>query len=191
MRRPPNLSAAEALAPGGVTPVYPDPVETAVDVELPDGVKLSIDDPGLLRRLRDGLSDRHNLRLVRSDRAMTDCRPISLFNVWTAAQLGNEIGTAVDRRRFRANIYADFLFQQPFGENELVGRTVRIGPKATFAVLDRDPRCKMITLDPDTAEMNPAVMRCVAREHGGTAGIYAAVLIEGTIEVGDEIILLN
>jgi uncharacterized protein YcbX len=190
MRRPPNLSAAEALVPG-VTPVYPEPVDTAVDVQLPDGGKLPIDDPGLLHRLREGLGDRHALRLLRSDRAMTDCRPISLFNVSTASQLGDEIGTTVDPRRFRANIYMDFDSHQPFAENELVGHVVKIGPKATFAVLERDPRCKMITLDPDTAQQNPDVMRSVARDHSGAAGIYAAVLVEGTIGVGDEIILLK
>jgi uncharacterized protein len=190
MRRPPNLSAAEALAPG-VTPMYPRPVDTAVDVQLPDGGKLSVDDPDLLHRLRQGLGDRHELRLVRSDRAMTDCRPISLFNVWTAAQLGDEIGTAIDPRRFRANIYMDLDSHQPFAENELVGRVLRIGSRAAFAILERDPRCKMITLDPDTAEQSPAVMRAVARDHGGTAGIYAAVLVEGIISVGDEIMLLN
>jgi uncharacterized protein YcbX len=122
---------------------------------------------------------------------MTDCRPISLFNIWTAAQIGDEIGTAADPRRFRANIYTNFDSQQPFVEDELVGRVLRVGPKVTLAILERDPRCKMITLDPDTAEQNPAVMRTVARAHGGTAGIYAAVLVEGTIGVGDEIAMVD
>lgn len=190
MRRPPNLHAAEALSPG-ITPVYPQPVETTVDVTVPGGETFSIDDPALLYHLRDGLGDRHELRLLRSDRAMTDCRPISLFNIWTATQLGDEIGTAVDPRRFRANIYMDLDSRQPFAENEFVGRVVRIGPRATFAILERDPRCKMITLDPDTTEQNPALMRSVARQHGGTAGIYAAVLVEGTITIGDEMTVLN
>ena len=49
----------------------------------------------------------------------------------------------------------------------------------------------MITLDPDTAEANPEVMRRVARAHDGKAGVYGAVLVEGTIRPGDEIVLLN
>lgn len=190
MRRPPNLGEAEALGPG-VTPVYPAPADTAVDVQAPDGETLAIDDPGLIQRLRQGLRDRHDLSLRRSDRAMTDCRPISIFNVWTAEQLGNEIGTPIDQRRFRANIYIDLNGREPFAENELVGTVLRIGPKATLAVLERDPRCKMITLDPDTAQQNPAVMSLVARNHDGTAGVYAAVLVEGTICAGDEIALLD
>jgi uncharacterized protein YcbX len=144
-----------------------------------------------LRRLGAGLRDRHELTLLRSDRAMTDCRPVSLFNVWTARQLGDEVGAPIDQRRFRANIYIDLKSQEPFAENEFIGRVFRIGPKATIAILERDPRCKMITLDPDTSQPNPEVMRCVARNHGGHAGVYAAVLVEGTIRAGDEIALLN
>jgi uncharacterized protein YcbX len=190
MRRPPNLDEADALVPG-VTPMYPLPADTLVNIEAPDGEMFSIDDSRLLQRLSDGLGDRHTLTLLRSDRSLTDCRPLSIFNVWTARQLGVEIGAPVDQRRFRANIYIDVKSQEPFAENRLVGRVLRIGPKATVAILERDPRCKMITLDPDTAVQNPAVMRCVARDHDGTAGVYAAVLVEGIISSGDEIALLN
>ena len=49
----------------------------------------------------------------------------------------------------------------------------------------------MITLDPDTAQPNPEVMRRLARDHEGKAGIYGAVLAEGTIRSGDEIALLD
>src|SRR6266566_3824336 len=100
MRRPPNLDEADALAPG-VTPLYPAAADTAVEVESPDGETYAIDDPILINRISDGLGDRHTLTLVRSDRSMTDCRPVSVFGIWTARQLSDEIGTAIDRRRFR------------------------------------------------------------------------------------------
>jgi hypothetical protein len=38
---------------------------------------------------------------------MTDCRPVSLFSIQTGRQLGDEIGTTIDKRRFTANIYMD------------------------------------------------------------------------------------
>ncbi|MGI8770720.1 MAG: MOSC domain-containing protein [Acidobacteriaceae bacterium] len=60
-----------------------------------------------------------------------------------------------------------------------------------IAVLERDPRCKMITLDPDGAGPNPEVMKRLARSHQGYAGVYAAVLVEGVIRPGDAISLLN
>jgi uncharacterized protein YcbX len=190
MRRPPNLDEAEALAPG-VTPVYAVEPDTAVDVTAPDGKTYHIDDPTLIDRLSDGLRERHALSVVRSDRSMTDCRPVSIFGVWTARQLSDEVGTEIDKRRFRANIYIDFGSRKGFAEDDLVGETLRIGRKATMAILERDPRCKMITLDPDTAQQNPDVMRGVARNHDGKAGVYAAVLIEGTIQPGDEVAVLG
>jgi len=47
----------------------------------------------------------------------------------------------------------------------------------------------MITLDPDTAQPNPEVMRCLARDHEGKAGVYAAVVVEGTVRPQDKITL--
>ena len=55
----------------------------------------------------------------------------------------------------------------------------------------RDSRCKISTLDPDTAEPNPQMMKLLAREHEGKAGIYGAVLVEGTIRPGEQIALLD
>ena len=190
MGRPSNLDEAEALGPG-VTPVYPAAADAAVDIHTPDSERFSIDDPSLIKRISDGLGDRHTISLLYSDRSMTDCRPVSVFGTWTARQLSDEIGTAIDQRRFRANIYVDFASQKGFVEDELVSQRLKIGGKATIAILERDPRCKMITLDPDTAQQNPDVIRCVTRNHDGKAGVYAAVLIEGTIRAGDEVALLD
>jgi uncharacterized protein len=72
-----------------------------------------------------------------------------------------------------------------------VGRTLRIGARTAVAVVKRDSRCKISTLDPDTARPNPEVLRRLARDHEGQAGIYAVVLAEGTIRAGDEINLLD
>jgi uncharacterized protein len=158
-----------------------------VDVETPTGEKLAIDDPVLIDLLRQGIRDRHKLTLFRSDRAMTDCRPVSLFSLQTAQQLSEEVGAPLDKRRFRANIYLDLASRGGFSENQFVGHMLQIGSKVVIAVSDRDPRCKMITLDPDTTQANPEVMRCVARAHEGKAGVYGAVLVEGTIRPGDPV----
>ena len=154
MAMPPNLAEAQALGPG-ITPLYADPADLMVDVETPSGEVLAIDDPRLIDRLREGARDGHELSLLRSERALTDCRPFSLFSIQTARQLSEEIGVELDKRRFRANAYVDLASGAGFGENEWVGRRLRIGAKAEIAVTDRDPRCKMITLDPDTGQANP------------------------------------
>ncbi len=188
-RCPPNLAEAEALKPG-VTPLYPPVGDLLADVTTPSGAVLAIDDPALAELLRAASGIARPLTLLRSDRAITDCRPVSLIAVQTAAALGTDLGMAVDQRRFRANIYMDLANAAGFAENAFVGRSVRIGAKAVVAVLERDPRCKMITLDPDTGAASPEILRTVAGAHGGTAGIYGAVLVEGTVRPGEVIELL-
>jgi uncharacterized protein YcbX len=190
MTKPANLAEAEAIGPG-LTPVYPDSADLALDVDTPLGDRLPIGDARLIDLLRAKIRESHELTLLRSDRAMTDCRPISLFSIHTARQLGEELGTSLDKRRFRANIYLDLKSGRGFDEDKLVGRTLRVGAKTTIAVLERDPRCKMITLDPDTGQQNAEVMKQLARAHETKAGVYGAVLIEGTIRSGDDISLMD
>ena len=188
--QPVNLAEAASLGPG-VTPIYPSSVDFAVDVETSSGAVFTIDDPALIEALSDGLEDGHTLSLVRSDRALTDCRPVSLFSLQTVRQIGEEIGGGLDKRRFRANVYADFGSMAGFAEEAFMGRRLRIGERAEITVVERDPRCKMITLDPDTAEANAEILRKVARDHEGFAGLYGAVLVEGTVRPGDAIEVLG
>jgi len=190
--QPPNLSDAERLAPGlHLNPMYAEPADLMVDVETQSGEILAIDDPALFRMLRARIDEAHILTLVRSDRAMTDCRPVSLLSVQTVQQLGEELGTVVDERRFRANIYVDFFSAGGFSEDGLVGRSLRIGSQAVIAILERDPRCKMITLDPETGVATPAFLQQVTEAHGGMTGVYGAVLVEGTLRQGDVVTLLD
>jgi len=190
MVRPPNLAEAEAMGPG-LTPVYASPADFMVDVETPEGELLPIDDPRLIRELRKGIRETHELTLLRSYRAMTDCRPISLFSMQTVRRLSQELECDLDRKRFRANIYVELTSKNGFGEDEFVGGTLKVGDKAVITVTERDPRCKMITIDPNTAKANPEIMRRVARAHDGKAGVYGAVLVEGTVRPGDQIALLS
>ncbi len=187
---PPNLAEAEALSPI-LNPIAAAPADLAVDVETPTGEVLAVDDPALLRQLAEGAGDGHSLALLRSERSLTDCRPISFFSLQTARQLGEEVGAVLDKRRFRANVYLDLGAVDGFSENALVGRRLRIGSKVVVSVSDRDPRCQMITLDPDTAAPSPEILRKVNQAHDCTAGVYGAVLAEGTIRAGDPVEVLD
>jgi uncharacterized protein YcbX len=188
--QPVNLTEAEKMPPGA-NPIFADREEMMIDVETPAGYTLAIDNPVLIDMLRNGIDDKHQLTLLRSERAMTDCRPLSLFAVQSARRLSEETGTLVDKRRFRANVYLDLTSSDGFTEDEFVGRSVRLGPKVVVSILERDPRCAVITLDPDTGEKTPALLKRVAQDHSGTAGVYGAVLVEGTLRKGDPIELLN
>ncbi len=124
--RPPNLTEAMSIAPG-VTPANAEPSDLALDVVTPSGAVLAVEDPALMEMLCEGLRGENQLTLIRSDRALTDCRPVSLISLQTVRQVEAELGMPVDQRRFRANIYLDLAADEGFAEEKLVGRRLRIG----------------------------------------------------------------
>jgi hypothetical protein len=188
--KPPNLTEAESIAPG-VTPANGEAEDMVLDIVTPSGELISVDDPAVIKLLGEGIGEKNQLTLVRSDRALTDCRPVSLISLQTVRRIESELSMPIDKRRFRANIYLNFAAESDgFAEDNFVGRRLRIGSKATIMVLERDPRCKMISLDPDTGEHNPQVLRKVAQAHDNYAGVYCAVLVEGLLKKGDSIELV-
>lgn len=188
--RPPNLAEAMTIAPG-ITYANADWRDLMVDVVLPSGAIVSIDDPALIEMLGKGIDKNNVLTLVRSDRALTDCRPLSLVSMQTIRQFEGEVKIPLDKRRFRSNIYVDLPSGAGFAEDEFVGRRLRLGSQAVIAVLERDLRCKIISLDPDTGDHNPQVLRTAVETHNSFVGVYCAVLVEGCIAKGDPIKLLD
>src|SRR5882724_9653667 len=177
--RPINLIEAESR---NANPLVADLAELVVD-----GKTVAINDPALIEMLRADVDQKHQVTLMQSQRAMTDCRPVSVFSLQSAQQLAEETGTRVDKRRFRANVYIDLTSANGFAENDLVGRSVKIGPKVVISILERDARCVIIALDPDTGEQAPAILKKVAQAHDGMAGVYGAVLVEGLMHKGDPV----
>ncbi len=188
--RPVNVEEAAKLSPL-INPISAQAGELLVDVETPDGASFAIDDPGLIEHLRANTEANHELTLLRSDKAMTDCCPVSMISLQTVAKLSAETGDTVDKRRFRANIYLDLGLPAGFAEDEFVGRSLRIGAKVIVRILARDARCMMITLDPETGDKTPSILKTVAQGHEGKAGVYGAVLSEGMVRRGDEVVLLG
>jgi uncharacterized protein YcbX len=188
--QPANWSEAQGLSPN-INPISASATDLMIDVETPDGKTFAIDDPELIDHLRANIDDKHQLTLLRSEKALTDCRPLSIFAVQSAQRLGEETGVNVDKRRFRANVYLDLASSEGFAENRFVGKSLRIGSNVVISIVGRDSRCMMIILDPDTAEKTPAILKQVAQAYDGMAGVYAAALTEGIIRKGDMVELLD
>src|SRR5436190_12232527 len=66
--RPVNQAEAEGMG-AGVNPVSANPAELMIDVQTPDGDTIAIDDPALMDMLGAGVDGKHQLTLLRSDRA--------------------------------------------------------------------------------------------------------------------------
>ena len=71
--RPINLTEAEGK---NANPLLADLADLVVDVETPEGQTLAIDDPALIESFRADIDPKHQLTLMQSQRAMTDCRPV-------------------------------------------------------------------------------------------------------------------
>ena len=148
-----------------------------------------IEDPAFITDL-ETITDR-SLRVHVTQRGQFDARPVSLISLSAVTKINEEIGMYIDKRRFRANIYVEWANQEdPFFELTLVGKTLKIGDNLELTIVERDPRCKVVTLDPDTIEATPKLLRYLARNRGGNAGVFAVVLQRGQVNKGDPIFVI-
>jgi hypothetical protein len=135
------------------------------------------------------------LRLVRASGTAFDALPVSLCSAASVEEVRRRAnGVAVDERRFRPNFYLSSA--GPHGEDEWVGRRVRIGREAIVRVVMRDSRCVMTTLNPDTGRANMDTLKLIAsyrtdQPNEVNFGVYGTVEREGDVSVGDEIVVME
>ena len=186
----PWLTARQTAAILRYTPAFATPFdetgrEPPLRVRTPAGRDLAVDSDDLRAELEAAFGQ--PLHLLRDYRGSYDVAQISIFNQGLAATIGEQAGMTVDPRRFRANIYLDSDGAQALPEAQWPGQILAIGPELRIAITEQDQRCMMITLDPDSADAAPAVLRTVAQSFGNCAGLYASVLRPGTVRPGDAI----
>lgn len=182
---PPHVEPAEKTP--GATSIYPPEEAFAIDVTTPSGERFALNSPELLAHLEAASGRR--LALRHSAKGLADCAPVSLMARQTLDGFSALYGAPLDQRRFRMNLMFDWD-RAVFAEDALIGKRLRIGDRLELAVIDTDARCKMITIDPDSAAAEPKIMRALAQAHGGALGVYATVLREGVARRGDAITLL-
>ena len=71
-------------------------------------------------------------------------------------------------------------------ENDWPGATLHSGA-AVIGIDSRRSRCPMTTVDPDTLERDPEVLRDIGRRFGGRLALNAAILRGGVLRVGDAV----
>jgi len=186
---PKDLDASYSESAPDINPIYPDADAFKVSVQAPDGTTYEdIKSAAFIANL-EKVTDR-SLRIHVTQRGQFDARAVSLISLSAAAKLGEELGMNIDKRRFRANFYVEWDNQEDaFYEQSLARRTLQIGDWLELAIVERDPRCTRITLDPDTAEATPRVLVHLGRKHDDNAGVFAAVLQRGRVNKGDPIFL--
>ena len=154
-------------------------LDGGVDLVAPDGSSVGLGGD-LLRRF-EAESERP-LELRELPGGNFDDSHILIVNLASVEAFGLEAGMPVDHRRFRANLYVDGL--EPEQELRWLGRVIRAG-EAALEVTDRCERCKVITMDPDTTEATPELLRVLVELHDERMGVYCRVVAPGTVAVGD------
>ena len=96
-------------------------------------------------------------------------------------------GKDVDQRRFRGNFIVVLNEGAPL-EGEWIGRRLTIGG-AELQVDSYCERCVMITMDPETLEKDPSLLKKVNRDFNLHFGVYASVVSPGRIGIGDSVSL--
>jgi MOSC domain-containing protein len=149
------------------------------------GDQFDINDP----RLHDYLSRAagEEVRLIQVGRGLFDAMPVSILTPPTIAQIAARCGRSIDVRRFRANI----IIEPSDGsarEIDWIGKTLIFGDRSDAAKLCANvaiDRCAMITIDPDTAERDPTILRRVVEDFNNEIGVRCATGAPGTIAIGD------
>jgi hypothetical protein len=108
---------------------------------------------------------------------------VSLLNLATVKAIGDALGVeTLDARRFRGNIHLEGL--AAFAENDLVGRTLRIGA-VELEVTKRIERCAATDVNPATALRDTTMVASLEQLYGHhDCGIYARIKKAGTIRPG-------
>ena len=92
-----------------------------------------------------------------------------------------------DGRRLRPNLVVGGV--EGVAEFDWAGAELAIGA-ATIHLDSRRARCPMTTVDPDTLERDPAVLKDIGRRFHGRLALNAAVARDGVVRVGDPVELL-
>lgn len=134
------------------------------------------------------------LELKEEKHGIFDEMAISLITQRTIQTIGRQANLDLDPRRFRPNLLIETYNSAPFQEDQWIGGYLKFGSRddsARIRAEDRDERCMVVNLDPETGEQNPLVLRSIARTRRESAGIYCSTETPGTIRVGDYVYLIK
>lgn len=159
-------------------PDRPDASQTLV--RTPYGAELDVAEAALANELGPGV------RVIKQSRGVFDTMPLSLLSTQTLSNLGRLTGTELTAMRFRPNIVVDADCSGDFPEDSWIGRILKVGA-LRMRIDQRDARCVMVTIDPDTLQRNPEVLRAVTLHRQAKLGVYGSTVEPGRVTVGNAV----
>ncbi|RYE03329.1 MAG: MOSC domain-containing protein [Sphingomonadales bacterium] len=169
----------------------PDAPKTSpVEIIAPGGWHGHVDDPDLLERLSAAAGA--PVGLMQLAIGAYDSMPISVVTRAAHRAVEAAHGSALDMRRFRANV----VIESDRSQEEWAGKRIAFGPGdandgAALLMTAGIPRCAMVTIDPDDAVRDPKILRTLAQQFGNIYGAYAAPAKKGLVRVGDAVRIID
>lgn len=115
-----------------------------------------------------------------------DVAPIHLVTMPSLAWLRAALPDAgIDERRFRPNLVLDIPAEGPV-EQGWIGRRLYIG-EVELEVTEPTERCGMVSLAQRDHSGDPRILRHIVREADLLFGVYASVVVPGTVRQGDSV----
>ena len=114
---------------------------------------------------------------------------VSIINLASVAAVEDLVGRPVDPLRFRGNLHV--AGWPAWAEFDLVGQTIALGT-ARAKIVKRIVRCAAVNVDPVTAARDLDIPTAMQRRLGhADCGIYAEVIADGEMAVGDAIVAVK
>lgn len=180
------MTARRASALLGFTARYADTdAAEHLTVTTPSGDVVGIDDETFLGQLARAVPAAASV--ATSPLGLFDAAPLHILSEPSVVALGADVGTDLDRRRFRANILVEPTGADAFAEDAWIGRRLLVG-EALVEVVVNTERCVVTTFDPDTQDRDPRVLKALATTRENLFGVYARVLRPGWVATGDPIL---
>lgn len=129
-----------------------------------------------------------DVRLAREDAVPHfDERGVTLIGTASLHALGGILGDTepADALRFRKNILLDT--DEPWIEEDWVGREVAVGDEVRLRVVNRMKRCVMTTMAQRDLPEDRRVLKTLTADRGMCIGVGADVLVPGTVRLGDTV----
>jgi uncharacterized protein len=157
-------------------------------VRTPEGEELAI----FGQELATEVGRRHGspVEMMHLNRGIFDEASISVITSATVGEIGRLAAQRPDVRRFRPNILIASLRSAPFEEDDWVGGVLSFGETsdgAAVGITNRDERCSMVNLDPDSGQPDTEVLKVIVRVRDNKAGAYGTVTRRGRLAVGQPI----
>ncbi|QHT62494.1 MOSC domain-containing protein [Paenibacillus lycopersici] len=164
----------------------------SIEVTAPDGRRFGWDEQ-LLAELQGQTKTRLTQSRIKAPNP--EAKNVPLLSVEAASillvtdaslkKLESLWGKPLDPRRFRGNFIVNLNDDAPV-ETEWVGQRITIG-EVELQADSLCERCVVITMDPDTQQKDPSLLKLVNQEFGLMFGVYASVLKPGRIRLGDTV----